>query len=191
MSIESGSDSGRARYPALAAALRARRDELGLTRKDLTAATGLSYPYVAQLEGGYRAPSLATARKLADALRLDVERIVELAADTESETPRGPAGQSFANPAYLGAPRELLASASMGDAFAPDALSAPPPAAPAARRNFLARRSRGRGTDAAVADAAALLTALPADERLAALAALQQQVVDSVVADRSEPPSST
>jgi transcriptional regulator with XRE-family HTH domain len=35
----------------------ARREELGMSRKDLAEATHLSYPYIAQIETGYRLPS--------------------------------------------------------------------------------------------------------------------------------------
>lgn len=186
MSIGTGSDSGsgKDRYADLAALLRDRRTALGLSRKEVCELTGLSYPYVSQLEGGYRAPSLATARKLAEALRLDVERIVVLADDAAPAAPRIPTGRSYANPAYAGARREFFASSSMIDAFAPELMSAPPADAQSARR-ATARRSRRRGTDEVVADAAALLTGLPADERLDALAAVQQQVIDSVISDRS------
>lgn len=35
----------------------ARREELGMSRKELAEATSLSYPYIAQIETGYRLPS--------------------------------------------------------------------------------------------------------------------------------------
>jgi len=35
----------------------ARREELGMSRKELAEATHLSYPYIAQIETGYRLPS--------------------------------------------------------------------------------------------------------------------------------------
>ena len=34
-----------------------RREELGISRKELAELTGLSYPYIAQIETGYRLPS--------------------------------------------------------------------------------------------------------------------------------------
>ena len=36
--------------------IRERRQELGLRRRDLVELTGLSYPYVSQIETGYRSP---------------------------------------------------------------------------------------------------------------------------------------
>ena len=46
-----------------------RRERLGMSRRDLAEATGLSYPYISQLETGYRQPSPAAIQKLADALQ--------------------------------------------------------------------------------------------------------------------------
>ncbi|PFG39574.1 helix-turn-helix protein [Georgenia soli] len=95
------------RYSGLARLLRGRREELGLSRRDVVTRTKLSYPYVSQLEGGYRAPSLGSARKLADALHLPVEEVVraaggDLTGSPEPSTPArraAPAGH-FRNPAY-------------------------------------------------------------------------------------------
>lgn len=42
---------------ALGRRIAARREELGMSRKELAEATELSYPYVAQIETGYRLPS--------------------------------------------------------------------------------------------------------------------------------------
>src|ERR1044072_1493869 len=50
--------------------IKARREELGLSRRDLVAASGLSYPYVSQLETGYRLPSHSALAALAQALEL-------------------------------------------------------------------------------------------------------------------------
>jgi len=97
MSIASGADGGdntpaaKDRYAGLATLLRSRRESLGISRRDLAAATGLSYPYIAQLEGGYRAPSVTTARRLADALRLPVEEIVHAAGEGTTTAPSLPA----------------------------------------------------------------------------------------------------
>lgn len=42
---------------ALGRRIAMRREELGMSRKELAVATELSYPYVAQIETGYRLPS--------------------------------------------------------------------------------------------------------------------------------------
>ncbi len=115
MGIEDGAGGGdstasaKDRYAGLATLLRSRREALGISRRDLAAATGLSYPYIAQLEGGYRAPSVTTARRLADALRLPVEEIVHATGEATTTTTapapaaRLPVGRDdawLANPAY-------------------------------------------------------------------------------------------
>ena len=93
MSIGDGVGGGesppaaRDRYTGLATLLRSRREALGISRRDLAAATGLSYPYIAQLEGGYRAPSVTTARRLADALHLPVEEIVHATGEATTTAP--------------------------------------------------------------------------------------------------------
>jgi len=48
-----------------------RRTMMGMSRNDLVAATGLSYPYVAELEKGSKEPSMATLRALVAGLRFD------------------------------------------------------------------------------------------------------------------------
>jgi transcriptional regulator with XRE-family HTH domain len=48
--------------------LRAWREQRGLTLQTLAAAAGLSKPYVSQIEGGKRAGTAATLKKLARAL---------------------------------------------------------------------------------------------------------------------------
>lgn len=146
-------------------ALQARRAELGLSRRDLVAASGLSYPYVSQLETGYRLPSQKSLHRLAQALQM--------------------------------APSELSAAI----AFEPHRLAAMPasasaePAAdqwkanPAFRASALVSKSRSprrrRGPDEVAADAAELISSLPVEDRLGALAELQQRVVDQLVEDRS------
>ena len=46
-----------------------RRTMMGMSRNDLVTATGLSYPYVAELEKGSKEPSMATLRALSTGLR--------------------------------------------------------------------------------------------------------------------------
>src|SRR6478735_7349671 len=55
--------------------LRQARERLGMSRRDLAEATGLSYPYISQIETGYRMPSSPAVRSLADALGLRVEHL--------------------------------------------------------------------------------------------------------------------
>jgi transcriptional regulator with XRE-family HTH domain len=55
-----------------------RRAELGLSRKELADASGLSYPYVSQIETGEREPALKAMRGLAAALDVPVEQLAGL-----------------------------------------------------------------------------------------------------------------
>ena len=60
---------------ALGQLLQRRREALGMSRRDLVDATHLSYPYVSQLETGYRMPSSAAAKELARVLNLSLDEI--------------------------------------------------------------------------------------------------------------------
>ena len=55
--------------------LRTARERKGMSRNDLVEATGLSYPYISQLETAYRKPSPAAIQKLADALGISLDEI--------------------------------------------------------------------------------------------------------------------
>lgn len=52
-----------------------RREDLGLSRKALAEITGLSYPYIAQIETGYRMPSSRHHGPLARALGLSLDEL--------------------------------------------------------------------------------------------------------------------
>lgn len=57
-----------------------RRRELGLSRRDLADQSGLSYPYVSQLETGDREPALKAMRALAPVLDVRPEELAALVA---------------------------------------------------------------------------------------------------------------
>jgi transcriptional regulator with XRE-family HTH domain len=52
-----------------------RREELGMSRKDLAEATSLSYPYIAQIETGYRLPSTKHQFMLAKVLGMSLDEL--------------------------------------------------------------------------------------------------------------------
>ncbi len=52
------------------------RNEAGLTRAELAERAGISYPYVSQLETGYRNPSAAVVQALSVALSVDAGEIL-------------------------------------------------------------------------------------------------------------------
>lgn len=67
-SVRSGSDE-------LGRLIRERRQALGLSRRDLADLADLSYPYVSQLETGYRMPSSTAALVLSKILGLSLDQI--------------------------------------------------------------------------------------------------------------------
>ena len=64
----------------------ARREELGMSRKDLAAATELSYPYIAQIETDYRLPSTKHQVILSKVLGLSLDELF----GTAEELPQVP-----------------------------------------------------------------------------------------------------
>ena len=64
-----------------------RRKALGLTRKDLVARSGLSYPYVSQIETGDREPALKAMHALAQATDVTVEFLASLTSEEYSSSP--------------------------------------------------------------------------------------------------------
>ena len=68
--------------------LKARREELGMTRRELVDASGLSYPYVSQLETGSRLPSHKSLARLARALQLEPTDLSAAITFDEESIPR-------------------------------------------------------------------------------------------------------
>ena len=60
--------------------LERRREELGLTRRQLADLSEVSYPYVSQIESGEREPALKAIRKLAPVLDVRPEDLAALVA---------------------------------------------------------------------------------------------------------------
>ncbi len=65
-----------------------RREELGLTRRQLADASGVSYPYISKIESGEREPALKAIRKLAPVLDVRPEELAALVAGGDWATPR-------------------------------------------------------------------------------------------------------
>jgi transcriptional regulator with XRE-family HTH domain len=68
----------------------ARREELGLSRKDLAELTHLSYPYIAQIETGYRLPSTRHQAPIAKALGMSLDEVFGTEESLPSTLPRRP-----------------------------------------------------------------------------------------------------
>lgn len=83
---------------AVGLAIAARREELGLSRKELAARSGLSYSYVANIESGYKQPSAKVLHALAQALDLRpadlLERADAIAAAPAEEVDAARSGRS-------------------------------------------------------------------------------------------------
>lgn len=125
------------------ALLRSARERLGMSRRDLAESTGLSYPYISQLETGYRMPSSPAMRSLANALGLRVDSLFDAIPPT---APRDAAPPPPPSPAALRAPAPASAAA-------PAVHRAMPLASPAG--GTPASHAAGESADAAVAGVAA------------------------------------
>jgi ribosome-binding protein aMBF1 (putative translation factor) len=56
--------------------VRAWRSHRGLSARELAAATGLSAPYISEIEGGKKDGSVSAMKKIADALGIDLDDLV-------------------------------------------------------------------------------------------------------------------
>ncbi len=68
---------------ALGGAIRARRQELGLTLKDVQAASGLSHPFLSKVERGLTQPSMRSLTQIADVLGTTAHGLVALGANED------------------------------------------------------------------------------------------------------------
>ena len=71
----------------LGRAIRVIRTERGLNRKDLAARSGLSYPYLSEIEGDKKSPSSRALRAIGDALGVAPSELLA-AADSLAAGPR-------------------------------------------------------------------------------------------------------
>jgi transcriptional regulator with XRE-family HTH domain len=154
--------------------IKARREELGLSRRDLVEASGLSYPYVSQLETGYRLPSHKALAALAAALELSPS---ELSASIPYE--------------------EALASSDLGAHRKPRSAGAPRSRAQRSRAAGWYGNPEYVGSSVAASlpppdprrvaqQIAELVGSLPREQRLDALHLAQRQVLDQVVTEELE-----
>lgn len=161
MSQRSGSE-------ALGALIRARREELGMSRRQLVEATGLSYPYVSQLETGYRLPSSTALRNLAGALQMSTDELVSVMPEERSATGRGRDRSGWFH----------------NDDHQPSASSAPATTGgspPSTRGSRPSTRRLRRDTAAVVNEAVALLATVPPKQRLSALSRVQEELMAGLV----------
>jgi transcriptional regulator with XRE-family HTH domain len=145
--------------------LTARRHELGLSRREVADASGLSYPYVSQLETGYRLPSHKAIAALAGALELDP---AELSASIPYESPM-PSPRLARSPRHSRGPSrdEERWVSNPGNAVA-------------------AMASGPERSDRVAQQIAELVADLPKDRRLDVLNAAHRLVIDGLVAEELE-----
>lgn len=79
-----------------------RRRELGLSRRDLSEQSGLSYPYISQLETGDREPALKAMRVLAPVLEVRLEELAALVAGGDWSTAGTSSYESAREPSVSG-----------------------------------------------------------------------------------------
>jgi len=87
--------------------LEQRRHELGLSRRDLAERSGLSYPYVSQLETGDREPAIKAMRALSPVLDVRLDQLAGLVAGGAwSDTGSTYAAMAAPPPSYEVSPSE-------------------------------------------------------------------------------------
>jgi transcriptional regulator with XRE-family HTH domain len=157
-------DQGNAAAQEFGRRIKARREELGLSRRDLVAASGLSYPYVSQLETGHRLPSHKSVAMLARALELDPS---ELSAAIP---------YADMTPVPVSAMMPAGAASDVGGNWRSN-----PSFKPAGRSG-----KRPRDTVSGVArQVSELVATLPSERRLDALHQAQRQVLEQLLMERS------
>ncbi len=118
--------------PGVGTAIKLRRTELGLGRRELAERAGLSYPYVSEIENGKKQGSQASLRAIAEALGLRPHELLAWGEDLED----APAEAAPSDPDHwtnltrtMSAPR--VAAYEDRDSFAMPLLAAGAPPAPA------------------------------------------------------------
>lgn len=91
----------------LGVVLRVSREARGMSRRDLAEASGLSYPYVSELETGAKYPSDRALHNLASALDMDYLELEARARSSESEAAVGAAVDSLQAVSIAAADRDL------------------------------------------------------------------------------------
>lgn len=148
------------------------RKRHGMTRSQLAASSGLSYPYVSQLETGLRKPSRKAAAQLAGALGIDPLALEAALPPDDTDSP------SFQ--------RSLRAQAALlsGDSRAIDELSLGPQASSGGSDAAGAPQSR----DDIVQQLVDLVEELGPDERLDVLADVQKLIMQRLLSQQSQHP---
>ena len=81
---------------ALGLAVKARREELGLTQEQVYLRTDIHQRYISNVENGKRNPSYASLRRLADGLELSASELIARAEQIEAAGAEAPRRRSAA-----------------------------------------------------------------------------------------------
>ena len=111
---------------SLGTAIKLRRIELEMSRRDLAQTAGLSYPYVAELENGTKPGSQGALAAIAAALDLRLSELLAWSDDLEETR-----GLSPSDPQHWR--NQRTSGAAMPDMVATASMEMAPPPAPAAR----------------------------------------------------------
>ena len=155
--------------PHLGRAVRLARTARGLKRREVAQRTGLTYPYLSQIERGVRRPSSRVLRMIADALDMPADELVSMgdsAADGHSSSAAAGVPETDAPPTERLTWRSEPQAETQAEA--PARPTAPPPHTPAPATPPVA------GTPPAAAAAADGETS--ADEEIARLVQLAQRL---------------
>lgn len=174
---------------ALGDLIRERREAKGWTRRDLAEQTGLSYPYISQLETAYRLPSSRAMQVLARALDIEAGDLFDALPEDAALSVPAPSRTtgSAIKPGRTGGPTSRQPSATSRAAPPDDDRWITNPAhkkpAYADIPAISVLRGEASGADA-VRHAVGALESLAPDERLAALQEVQAAVVAGIVRDQ-------
>ena len=72
-------------FEALGRAVALRRTQLGFKRRDLADRAALSYPYISEIENGFKQPSGTALTRIAEALDFDPSELLALSETLEQE----------------------------------------------------------------------------------------------------------
>jgi transcriptional regulator with XRE-family HTH domain len=145
--------------------IKRRRESLGMSRQELAERTGLPYPTLAQIETAYRKASPSRLRMIAEALSLDPAELFDVLTSDELElsTAGGASGSSSSRPGRSG---QWIPNPAYAKALpAVDAVDVAP----------------ARHAPDVVDQVVALLSELPAGERLDTLARVQSRLLSGLV----------
>jgi DNA-binding XRE family transcriptional regulator len=166
--------------------LRRARERRGMSRRDVAEATELSYPYISQLETGYRQPSPAAIQSLASALHISLDEMFEAMGRRPAEA--NPAATVAASSGWTPNRNYSAGGSGAGNLWGvsttPSAPAAPAPGTMAPLPRNRTAGDDGAAADGIIAEVMDILAALSPQEQLEAVAEVQARVIQAVIDDR-------